>query len=143
MIKEFEKYIEEGIVFKITPDVQRANNLVLESDRKYNFLLEIINKTGIDDDKANDYVESCYNILLFLIRSKMLMEGYNSSGQGAHEAEISFAKKIGISEKEAVFLDRLRYFRNGILYYGKRFDKEYAEKAIEFTKKIRDKLKNV
>ena len=36
-------------------------------------------------------------------------------------------------------MTQLRYFRNGILYYGKTFDSEYAEKVIDFTKKIMKK----
>ena len=91
---------------------------------------------GIDDSNANDYVEYCYNILMFLIRAKMLKQGCTSSGQGAHEAEVAFTRNIGFSESDVRLLDQLRYFRNGILYYGKRFDKEYAEQIIKFTEKI-------
>jgi predicted outer membrane protein len=65
----------------------------------------------------------------------MLEEGYSSSGQGAHEAEVSYSRKLKFNESDIELLDKLRHFRNGILYYGKRFDKEYAEKIIEFTKK--------
>ncbi len=72
---------------------------------------------------------------MFLIRAKLFAEGYSSSGQGAHEAEVAFARNLKFTEKEIEFLDQLRYLRNGILYYGKRVDKEYADKVIEFTKK--------
>jgi len=37
-------------------------------------------------------------------------------------------------EQEVQFADQVRFFRNGILYYGTVLDKEYAEKVIEFTK---------
>ena len=98
---------------------------------------------GIDDDNANDYVEYCYNIIMFLIRSKMFKSGYSSSGKGAHEAEVAFTRNLGFNDAEIKFLDQLRYFRNGILYYGKSFDKEYAEKVIDFTKRIYQKLKGL
>ena len=81
-------------------------------------------------------MEYCYDILLFLIRAKLYAEGYSSIGQGAHEAEVSYVRNLGIHEKDVQFLDQLRYFRNGILYYGKRLDAEYAEKVITFTKRI-------
>ena len=80
---------------------------------------------------------------MFLIRARLYSEGYTSRGLGAHEAEVSFTRHMEFNEKEVQFLDQLRYFRNGILYYGKRLDKEYAEKVIEFTKKTYVKLRTV
>ncbi|MEK6922178.1 MAG: hypothetical protein AABX08_00060 [Nanoarchaeota archaeon] len=75
-----------------------------------------------------------------LIRAKMLLGGYNATGQGAHEAEVSYLRALGFNENEVQFLDQLRYFRNGILYYGTILDEEYANKVIEFTKRIYKKL---
>ena len=140
IVKSFEEFIKEGIVKKVSPDRQRAENLFLESERKFILLQKTIKNMMIDDHNANDYVEYCYNILLFLIRAKMSEQGYTSSGQGAHEGEVAFARNIDFSESEVQTLDQLRYFRNGILYYGKRFDKEYAEQIIGFTKNIYKKL---
>ena len=140
IVKSFEEFIKEGIVKKVSPDRQRAENLFLESERKFSLLQKTIKNMMIDDNNANDYVEYCYNILLFLIRAKMSEQGYTSSGQGAHEGEVAFARNIDFSESEVQTLDQLRYFRNGILYYGKRFDKEYAEQIIGFTKNIYKKL---
>ncbi|MEK6900168.1 MAG: hypothetical protein AABX05_03520 [Nanoarchaeota archaeon] len=141
MVRSFKEFITEGIVKKISPDKQRAENLFLESERKFSLLQKTIKNMGIDDDNANDYVEYCYNIMMFLIRAKMLEQGYAGSGQGAHEAEVAFARDIHFNESEIQFLDQLRYFRNGILYYGKRLDAEYANLIIEFTKKIYNRLK--
>jgi len=134
-LKLFEEFLKDGTVRKTSPDIERAKNLVLEAERKFNSLLESGIKIGVKDENANDYVEHCYDIIMFLIRGKLYVDWYSSSGHGAHEAETSFARKLEFDEKEIEFLDQLRYFRNGILYYGKRYDKEYAEKVIEFTKK--------
>lgn len=134
-VKKFEEFLEEGIVRKIFIDKERSKSLILEAERKNNSLKENIEKIGTKDDNANDYTEYCYDIIMFLIRAKLYAEGYSSSGHGAHEAEVAFARNIQFSDKEVEFLDQLRYLRNGILYYGKRVDKEYAEKVIEFTKK--------
>lgn len=136
IVKKFEEYIEEGTVKTISPDIQRAKNLKLESERKYSLLQKTIKNMGIDEENANDYIEYCYNIIMFYIRAKMLEQGFTSSGQGSHKAEVAFTRNLKLSETEIQLLDQLRYFRNGILYYGKRFDKEYAEKIIEFTEKI-------
>lgn len=139
-MKQFEEFLKEGIAKRVSPDKQRAEHLFLESKRKYNLLQDLMKNWGVDDDKANDYVEYCYNIMMFLIRAKMLEQGYSCSGQSAHEAEVTFAKRIGFNESEIQILDKLRYYRNGILYYGKRLDKEYALKIIGFTKKIYSKM---
>ena len=69
------------------------------------------------------------------------MEGFCAGGQGAHEAEVSYLRELGFDEKDIKFADQLRYFRNGILYYGTVLDAEYALKVIEFTKRIYPKLK--
>ena len=133
-VKFFEEFIDDGIIKKVSVDKERAKSLILESERKMKSLNENIDKIGIKDDNANDYVEYCYDILMFLIRARLYSLGYSSRGQGAHEAEVSFARNMGFSETEVQFLNQLRYFRNGILYYGTRLDKEYAEKVLEFTK---------
>lgn len=75
-----------------------------------------------------------------LIRARMLREGFNSVGKGAHEAEVVYLRKLGFKSSEVEFADQLRYYRNGIIYYGKTFDEEYAEKVIRFLEKVKGKL---
>jgi len=135
-IKPFEEFIKEGTARKIPINKERAKSLLSESERKLNSLNKNLEKVGIDDENANDYVEYCYDILLFIIRARMYEQGYTSSGKGAHEAEVSFTRKMDCTEKDIQFLDELRYFRNGILYYGKRFDEEYARKVVKFMKRL-------
>ena len=135
IVKSFEEFLKTGVVKKVSIDKSRAKNLFLESERKFKLLQKKIEKMGIDHEIANDYIEDSYNILIFLIRAKMLEKGYTSSGQGAHEAEVAYSRKLNFNDAEIQLLNQLRYFRNGILYYGKRFDKEYAEKIIKFAKK--------
>ena len=78
-----------------------------------------------------------------LTRAKMLLEGYNASGYGAHEAEVSYLRVLEFSENDVQFADQMRFFRNGMLYYGTILDKEYAEKVLEFTNKTYHKLKEL
>ena len=133
-LKRFEEFIKNGIVIKVSVDKERSKSLILEAIRKNNSLKESIQKIGIKDENANDFIESGYDILMFLIRAKLYEKGYSSQGKGAHEAEVSFSRNLDFTEKEAILLNQLRYFRNGILYYGKRCDKEYARKVIDFVK---------
>ena len=140
-LNSFEEFLKEGIIRRTVIDKERAKNLIIEAERKITSLNENVEKIGVKDENANDYVEYCYDIIMFLIRVQLFSKGYAGSGQGAHEAEVSFARNLNFNEKEVEFLDQLRYFRNGILYYGKRLDAEYATKTIGFMKKVCKKLK--
>lgn len=142
-LKRFEEYIQEGVVRRVKINKERAKSLLIESERKMFSLKERLEKLGIKNENANDYVEYCYDIIMHLIRAKLYLEGYSISGQGAHEAEVSYLRILGFAEKEVLFADQIRYFRNGILYYGTSLDLEYAQKVIEFTNKIYPKLKNL
>ena len=142
-IKSFEEFIQKGVVKKQSLNKSRADFLVKQAKQDYEYLLELIKKIPIKDSNANNYIKNCYDILMGLVRAKMLLDGYNASGFGAHEAEISYLGFLGFKEKEILFADKLRFFRNGILYYGTILDKEYAEKTIEFTKKSLQKLTKV
>ena len=142
-IKNFEEFIKENIVKKQTPDKSRADFLIKESERSYKLLFEMLEKIEMTDNSANIFVKSCYDILMEIIRAKMLIEGYNASGFGAHESEVAYLRNLGFSEHDVQFADQLRFFRNGMLYYATMLDKVYAEKVIEFTKKNYSKLKEM
>ncbi|HII14892.1 MAG TPA: hypothetical protein HA362_01115 [Nanoarchaeota archaeon] len=139
----FDEFIRTRAVVRQSPDRPRAEFLVKESANSYFHLLEMISKISITDSNANDYIKSCYDIVMEMIRAKMLLGGYKASGKGAHEAEVSYMRNIGFKEADVQFADQIRYFRNGMLYYGTIQNKEYAEKVIEFTKRIYPKLKRI
>jgi len=139
--KEFDYYVKKGIIRKSSQDKPRAEFLIKESEVSLEGLKERVKIIGINDKNANSIIKDCYDIMLELIRAKLLLEGYSSSGSYAHEAEISYLKKLGFSESEISFLNELRYFRNSVTYYGKILDKEYAGKVLQFLNKIYPKLK--
>jgi len=137
---EFEFYIQKRIVRKSTPNNPRAEFLINESKVSLQGLKERIKIIGINDNNANSIIKDCYDIIMELIRAKLLLDGYYSSGNYAHEAEVSYLKKLGFPENEISFLNEIRYFRNSVTYYGKILDKEYAEKVFKFSEKIIPKL---
>lgn len=139
-IKKFDDFIKSGTVKEQAIDKSRSKFLREESNKSYLFLQKKINAFGINSETANDIIKSCYDIIMELVRAKMLEEGYNASGQGAHEAEVSYLRELGFKEKDIQFADQLRYFRNGMLYYGTILDDEYAKLIIEFTNKIYKQL---
>jgi hypothetical protein len=139
----FENYIKKKIVRKISSDSERANSLVIVAERRMFSMNENMKKIGIKEENANDYVEYCYDIIMCLIRSQMYSAGWQSSGFGAHEAEISFLRKLGFPEAEVEFANQLRYFRNGMHYYGTILNKEYAEKTIKFMRDVYPRLRKI
>jgi len=140
-IQKFDEFIKKNIVKKQSIDKSRAEFLFNESENSYNNLLEKLQKIILKDSNANDFIKSCYDILMELIRAKMLLDGYNASGFGTHEAEVSYMRILGFDEKDVQFTDQLRFFRNGMIYYGTILDKIYAEKVVDFTRKNHLKLK--
>ena len=142
-IKNFEEFIKQGVVKKQSPDKSRAEFLINEAKNSFDVLNEKVEKIGISNKTANSMIKDCYDILMEIIRAKMLFDGYNASSFRAHEAEISFLRILGFNEKDVQFADQIRFFRNGMLYYGTILDKEYAEKVLEFTKKNYIKLMNI
>jgi len=142
-IRRFDEFIGENIVKKQSADKSRAEYLITESENSHNNLMEMLEKIELTDKNANNFIKQCYDILMELIRAKMLLDGYNAAGQGAHEAEVSYMRVLGFDEKEVQFADQMRYFRNGMLYYGTILDKVYAEKVLRFTKLLYPKLRKM
>lgn len=138
--RRFYEYVEARVVKKISPDKPRARFLITESNNSLEGLKERVQKIGINDKNANSIIKDCYDIIMELIRAKLLLEGYVSSGQYAHEAEVSYLRELKFLDNEVAFLNELRYFRNSVTYYGKILDRLYAEKVFEFMTKILPKL---
>jgi len=136
----FEDYIKTGIVVIQVKNESRCRDLVEESQIKFKSFQNTLNKIGLSNENANDAIEFCYDIIIYLIRAKMISLGFNSSGTGAHEAEVSYLRELKFSENEVQFMNNLRYFRNGIMYYGKRFEAYYAKQVIAFMNNMRNKL---
>jgi len=58
-IIDFEEFVKEGIVKIQSANKSRAEFLVKESTQSYQYLLELIEKMGVHDINANDYVKKC------------------------------------------------------------------------------------
>src|SRR3990167_2965418 len=84
-IKPFEEFIWEGIAIKTAPNKERAKSFIMESARKMQSLNEFITKIGIKKENANDCLEYSYDVMMFLSRAKMHLDGY--AAKGSHEAE--------------------------------------------------------
>lgn len=142
-LRDFEWYLEKRVVRMCNKDVSMARDLAQESERKEASLRQTLSKVGLTDLNANEITEYCYDIIMLLIRAKLLLEGLRSSGDSAHEAEVSYLRKLNFSEVEVKFANQLRFFRNGMKYYGKRMDSEYAKKSLDFLKRVYPRLRAV
>jgi hypothetical protein len=137
-MREFQDYLKEGSVHKQTPNIERAYYLLDEAKEKKKFL-NLITTKAIPKEKWNHNVicEQCYDIIMETIRAKMFIDGFKSS---SHEAEVSYLKILNFEEIEVKQMDELRYYRNGIKYYGIQLNLEYAEKTLIFLEKIHERL---
>ncbi|MEK6938612.1 MAG: hypothetical protein AABX04_06210 [Nanoarchaeota archaeon] len=142
-MSSFEEYLEQGIIQRCSINKPRAEFLANETEASFRGLNKRIEIMGIDEDNANSIIKDCYDMIMELIRAKLLLSVYCSAGQFAHEAEVMYLKRCGFPEKEIKFINELRYFRNSATYYGKKLGVEYAEKVTEFTLKIYPKLKGM
>jgi len=79
-------------------------------------------------------IGTCYDLILETIRAMMYLDGLKS--KDSHEAEVAYLRNLGFSEPDVLFMNDIRYFRNGIKYYGKRLDIEYAKKVKAFFDRI-------
>lgn len=143
ILRSFASFVEEGIAKKQRPDLSKANSLIGEAQMRLTFLDDVVKKIKIHDSNANYVVETAYDIILEHIRARLSIDGYKTSGNSAHEAEVSYFLVVGFSQKDVLFINELRYWRNGILYYGKRVDAAYANAVVKFLEKILPKLKSI
>jgi hypothetical protein len=137
----FEEYLKKGVVKKQKPDMSRAKYLIAVSNNSKLDLDNRLKNETITSINANALIKETYDLIMELIRAKMLTLGYNSLGLGAHEAEVAFLRNLGFNEKEVLFLNKVRNSRNGITYYGNIFSSSDAEDVVKFLKSIYPKLK--
>ncbi len=137
ILKKFEEFVKSRIVKKQNPDEERAKSLLKESKEKLDFFEKVRKKLG-KELNSNYVVETCYDILVEILRAKLLVRGFKTD---SHEAEVSYMRNLGFSENDVNFMNQLRYFRNGIKYYGRIFEKEYSDKVIKFLYYVLHELK--
>ena len=139
-LREFREFVEQGSVVRQSPDKHRARSLVEELGKKRAFLDYILKNTPKEEVYPNFVIDYCYDIILEYVRARMILDGYNSD---SHEAEVAYMRVLGFSNAEVRLVDELRYFRNGIKYYGKVMGWDYGKKVISFINKIYPKLKRL
>ena len=127
-----DKVIKVGIIGTINMldwfiESKKGKLLFSSSSETYAGTLKLMKeKIGVTDENADYYIENVYDTIMALIRAKMFLRGFRASGNGVHEAEVSYTRKLKFTEQETRFLNEIRYWRNQIVYYGKELTKKYA-----------------
>jgi len=131
-MKPFSYFVSKGIVKKQSPNKPRAISLLEEAETKHAFIETALTSIAQEKMSPNFIVDYSYDVLMELIRAALFNKGYNAGN--SHEAEVSYAPILGLSPSNAEFLDELRYYRNGIKYYGAMHTKDYAHKVLTFMR---------
>ena len=137
---DFVYYLKEKIAKKQSPNIPRAEFLLKETQKSFIGLKDRVEKLRINEFNANSVIKDIQDIIIEKVRAKMLLDGYNASGNFAHEAEVAYMKNLGFSDFEVSFVNELRQARNGINYYGKIYEKEYAKSCYDFLIQLNPKL---
>lgn len=126
---------------KQAPNHSRASSLLFEAGKKKAFLEIALKNISTEQIDANFIVDYCYDIILELLRAKLFGDGLNAGT--SHEVEVSYLRVLGFPESQVVFLNEMRYFRNGTKYYGTILMMEYALKVLDFMNKMYPELKKI
>jgi hypothetical protein len=106
-----EEHNEE--IFRITADISRARDLVEMAKERMGIIIKSIPK-----EVPYKFLEEYYESALQLITAIMYSDGFKTL---SHIKVIEYLKKYKeISSFELEILDKMRKFRNGIIYYGKK-----------------------
>ena len=105
-LKSFREFLEDGTVRKRSLDRNRAESLVNEVKAKKLFLEIVVKGTPKEKIYPNFIIDSCYDIIIEMVRAKMLLDGYDSD---SHEAEVSYMAVLGFQSGDARFVNELRW----------------------------------
>lgn len=118
------------MIVKISPDGQKASALKKMAE----ITLERLSQTDVEKYPSNT-LDDYYDVIHKLAEALLLLKGFKTKGEGAHQELIDFvSKEIGLAEQTREFLQQMRDYRNRISYEGFMIDKNYIlfnEKRIK------------
>ena len=105
------EYDEE--IFRISADIPRARDLIEMAKERLNIVIR-----SIPREVPYKFLEEYYETALQLITAIMYSEGFKTL---SHIKAIEYMKKYNeLSSFELEILDKMRKFRHGTVYYGKK-----------------------
>lgn len=117
---------------RVTPDKQKAISLQKSSE----ITLKRIRDTDINKYSSN-VLKDYYDVIHGLFEALSSLHGVKFSGEGAHEQLINYVcSQCKFEEKNRVFLQELRTYRNRISYEGFFVEADYVLRKKEFIEAI-------
>ena len=124
------------MITEIQPDKQKAKALLKMAETTLE-RLESTDKEKYPTNTLIDYYDSLHK----LMESLTLSEGIKIKGEGAHYLLIEYiAKKHKFQEKERLFLQQIREYKNRISYEGFSVSINYIYQNEDTIKSIKEKL---
>lgn len=124
---------------KITPDKEKAKSLYKMALQTYS-MIKTIEETKFTSNIVKEY----YDIIRQFIDILLLLQGYKTFGEGAHEECISFAhKQSKLTTTEYVLANDLRKLRNKITYEGFFVNYDYLKRNKIAIDELVNKLKTI
>lgn len=134
-IDSLEEYIKREKVREENNDPSQASNLLKRSESKF----KTMEKLGVNEDTATDYLENVYESCKMLVQSHMATEGFKPY---SHEAVIAYAiDRLELDMVNANALNRYRKLRNDICYRGEIATKEEAENINQLYQELKSVIK--
>ncbi|MEK6840948.1 MAG: hypothetical protein AABX79_03265 [Nanoarchaeota archaeon] len=119
-------------IFRTSKDRERARDLFEMAKERSDIIIASIPKSV-----PYKLLEEYYEISVQLMTSLMYLEGYKTL---SHIALIRFLSKFEFNVKEIEILDKMRKFRHGTVYYGRKESGNFYINHQEEIKKTVDKL---
>ena len=135
-MKEFNIFLEQGVVKKITPNLNLIKSIYEDAIKR----IEFYKKLELNEESSKFILENIYESLRELADAVLVKDGYKSY---SHEASIIYLKKYNISLSDINDFDRLRKIRNNSKYYGKNVDLEDVGFSFELVEKLLNRIKNI
>ena len=131
--------MEEGLI-KITPSKEKAQSILKMVDTTIE-MIKVIDIAKFSSNVTKEY----YDVIRELLSVILILDGYKTSGEGAHKKLIEYIQENykEFNEYEVSLLDDLRIKRNKIAYDGFFVDKDYIERKIDDIQKIIEKIKEI
>tara|TARA_Y100000034_G_scaffold101786_1_gene126295 strand:- start:97 stop:510 length:414 start_codon:yes stop_codon:yes gene_type:complete len=136
---EFETYLREGKVKRMTADPEQAQALLKQAQDR----LEYVSDKDITLKSAKFVFEDAYEAVREAAQSLMSKKGFKPY---SHEATISFIKefhKKDFSQEDVANFDHFRMLRNDSVYRAVQISLEDARDCLAFAKVFVNKAKEI
>lgn len=131
--------MDENLI-RITPNKEKAQSMLKMVETTIE-MIKTISQQRFPSNILKDY----YDVVRELLSIIVLLDGYKTTGEGAHKKLIEYIEKKykQITKGEIISIDGLRILRNKIVYDGFFITEEYLARKIPEIEQTIIKLKEI